>query len=327
MRSTRRDRRRFLSAMSALAVAPAMPAFAQTYPSRTIRLIYSFPAGSGQHTTMLFLAQEASTLLGQPMIVEVKPGAGGRIGLDEALRSPPNGYVIAQASNAMLVLQGAIDPKLKIEPEKDYAPIIPVTESQWVMVVHPSMPFRDVKGFVEYAKTNPGKLSIGAGSVNSDAYLGMLRFKQITQTDFVLVPFGGQMDGLTAQLNGLLQVSVLTGIVKQHIDSGKMIGMATTGARRWDLFPTLPTLMEAGVDLSMVGLSTLVAPKGTPEAIINRLNQVFASIIARPEAKKTLAEFGLVPRGDGTPQDLTKAIRSAMELWTPIVQKSGIKTD
>ncbi|MDB5939989.1 MAG: hypothetical protein JWP77_2353 [Polaromonas sp.] len=145
----------------ALLAAP-LAAFAQNYPNRPIRLIYAYPAGSTVHTSLLLIAQEASKILGQPIIVDVKPGAGGRIGLDEMRRSPADGYVIGQATPSMLVLQGAVDPKLKLIPGKDYSPVIALADVPYVIVGHPSKPFRDINGMLAYARANPGKLTVTA---------------------------------------------------------------------------------------------------------------------------------------------------------------------
>ena len=306
------------------AIAPLSDVVAQNYPNRPIRLIYSFAAGSSVHSSMLLLTQEASKQLGQPIVVDVKPGAGGRIGLEEALRQAADGYVITQVSYALLVLQGAVDPKLRIEPGKDYAPIIASADLPYIMVAHPSTSFRDVKGFIAYAKANPGKLNVAGGPVNSDAYFGLLRLKSIYGIDFLLVPFKGSVDGVPAQLNGLVDVSVINGIVKPHVDSGKMIGIATTAARRWDLFASLPTLIESGVDLTIGTVSGVIAPAGTPEPAITRLNQVFARVMADPEVRSKFAEFGLLARSS-TPDEYARMIRAEMEIWGPIVQKAGIK--
>ncbi len=299
-------------------------AWGQAYPNRPIRLIYSFSAGSAVHSSMLLLAQEASKLLGQPLVVDVKPGAGGRIGFEEALRAAPDGYVITQASYALLVLQGAVDPKLKVEPGKDYAPIIASADLPYVMVAHPSMPFRDVKGFIAQAKANPGKLNVAGGPVNSDAYFGLLRMKSMYGIDFLLVPFKGSVDGVPAQLNGLVDVSIINGIVKPHVDAGKMIGIATTAGRRWDLFANLPTLVESGVDLTIGTVSGVVAPAGTPDVAVARLNQVFAKVMSDPEIRSKFSELGLLARSS-TPEEYARMIRSEIETWGPIVQKAGIK--
>ncbi len=303
---------------------PAPEAAAQGYPNRPIRLIYSFTAGSSVHTSIMLLAQEASKLIGQPIIVDLKPGAGGRIGLSETLKSSGDGYTINQASSALLVLQGAVDPKLRIEPGKDYVPIIATADLPYVMVVHPSKPFRDVAGFIAYAKANPGKLNLAGGPVNSDAYFGLLRLKSLLEIDFLLVPFKGSVDGVPAQLNGLVDVSVINGIVKQHVDTGKMIGIATTAAQRWALFPTLPTLRESGVNLTMGAVSGIIAPPGTPEAVAQRLNEVFARVLASPAVQKRFTELGLLPR-TSTHTEYADLIKSDMETWDGVVKKAGIK--
>lgn len=325
METSSRSWRKLLSAIVLLvAIAPVSEVAAQSYPNRPIKLIYAFAAGSAVHSSMLLLAQEASKLIGQPIFVEVKPGAGGRIGLDEGLRAPADGYVITQAPYGVLVLQGAVDPKLRIDPGKDYAPIIATADLPYVMVAHPSLPFRDVKGFIAYAKANPGKLNVAGGPVNSDAYFGLLRLKSMYGIDFLLVPMKGSVDGVPAQLNGLVDVSFINGIVKPHVDSGKMIGIATTAARRWDLFSSLPTLMESGVDLTMGTVSGLIAPAGTPEPAVARLNLAFARVMADPEVKRKFAELGLLARSS-TPDEYAKMIRAEIEIWGPIVRKAGIK--
>lgn len=314
-------------------LACTLPAFilppaaqAQNYPTRLIRLIYAFPPGSTVHSSILLLAQEASKQLGQSVIVEAKPGAGGRIGLNEGLRAAPDGYTLTQASYGMLVLQGAVDPKLKVEPGKDYLPIIATADISYVMVSHPSLPFRDLKGFVAYAKANSGKLNAYGGTLNSDSYFGLLRMKAIYGLDFLLVPFKGAVEGVGAQLTQLVDVSVLNSVVTPYLESGKMIGIATTGPRRLNRYPNLPTLIESGMDLTIGTVSGIIAPAGTPVAIVARLNQAFAAVMSQPEVKGKFLDLGLPPLAT-TPEEYARMIRTELEIWPPIVQKAGIKPD
>ncbi len=306
----------------ALMTAPHA-AVAQSYPSKPIRLIYAYPAGSTVHSSILLIAQEASKILGQPIIVDVKAGAGGRIGLDEVRRSPADGYVIGQATPGMLVLQGAVDPKLKLIPGNDYAPVIALADIPYVIVGHPSLPFRDIKGMLAYAKAQPGKLTVTGGALNTDSYFGAVRLKLEQGVDYLVVPFKGAVDAVPAQVNGLVDVTVLNGVVKPYVESGRMVALATTGAQRWDFFPSAPTLIESGVNMTMGTISGIIAPPGTPEPIVSRLNQVFARVVADPAVKTKLAELGMQARGTSV-EDYSKLLKSEMDIWGPIVQKAGI---
>lgn len=316
--------RLFLASVMVLAATVAGEAGGQTFPTRPITLIIPVSAGSGIEATFRMLAAEASKFLGQPIVAENRTGAGGRIGMNAVMAASKDGYVIGMVTTTILITAPAIDPKLFIEPGKDYTPVALTNESYFIIAAHPSVSFRDLKGLVSYAKANPGKLTVTGITLGSAGHLTWEMLKSTAGIDVTIVPYREQPLAVANLLNGQLHAMAFSTAAKPYVESGRLIGIATTGPRRWDLFPELPTMIEAGQPIMVDGWYGVVAPAGTPAAIVAKLNEAFLISLNKPEVIAKHKQLGLVPRSS-TPEEFTKHIRSEIDRWTPIIRKMGIK--
>jgi tripartite-type tricarboxylate transporter receptor subunit TctC len=307
-----------------------MPASAQaqTYPAKPIRLVIPFPPAGATDITGRQLAQKLGDALGQAIVVDNKPGAGGSIGSDIVAKAPPDGYTILIATSSTHSVGPALNPKLPYDTNKDFAPIIQLTDSPNVLVVSATLPFKSVNELVFAARANPGKYNYGSSGVGTVIQLASEEFKLATKTDIVHVPYKG-----TALVFGDLatgQVAMMFDNItsaQPSLQSGKVRALAVTSAKRSPLMPELPTMIESGVP-GYVGevYFGLWAPAHTPQAVINKLNAEANKILKTPEFRDQLARGGAVPVG-GTPQDFAKRIASEAEKWKRVVKEAGIKPE
>ena len=221
--------------------------YAQSYPSHAISLIIPYPPGGPIDVGFRVIAPELGAQLGQSVIIDNRSGAGGIVGAQAMMRAPKDGYTLGVVNNPIAAILPLITPEFRVEPEKDYAPIALALETFTILVARPSLPFRDLKGLVAYAKANPGKLNAGAPGLGSGSHLTFELLKLAAGFDATVIPYSGEAPAITGVLAGQTDVLVATANVKQHLDSGKLIALATSGAQRWDVFPNVPTLRETGV--------------------------------------------------------------------------------
>jgi tripartite-type tricarboxylate transporter receptor subunit TctC len=307
-----------------LALAPGHGQ-AQSWPAKPLTLIIPIASGSAIESHVRTIAAEAAKTVGQPIVVENRVGAGGRIGMAAMMKAPKDGYTIGMTFNGIVVVLATADPSFHIEPGKDYAPVIVTSQAPLIMLGHPSNPFRDIKGLIAYARANPGKLSVSGSSVGSNAHLGWEIFKSMTGTDMVVVNFQGEPPSVPSLLNGDIHVALTSATIAPLIASGKLIGIATTSSPRWNVFPTLPTVQESGVPgFDVAGWYGIVAPAGTPPEAVAKLNDAFRAAIANPDVRKTLLDLGITPLGS-TADEMQRRIRSELDKVGPIIQKAGMK--
>lgn len=300
-------------------------ATAQTFPNRAITFIYPYAAGSAPDAAWRALALEAGKVLGQTVIYENRVGAGGRIGFDGIMRAAKDGYTIGVVNNGLTVTQPLADPTLKVEPGKDYAPIIRTIDIYQVLVAHPSMPFRDLRGMIAYAKANPGKLNYSSGGAGNQSHVGTERLKAQAGIEMMHIPYKGEGPAVTDLIAGQVQVSMPSGSAKPFVDSGKLVALATTGPTRWHLFPNLPTLSEAGLPgLTSVTWMGVVAPAGTPPDVVAKLNAAFNTALKSPEIRSKLQGYGFEVVGSSA-AEFDTLIRNDLQVWAPIIKNAGIK--
>jgi len=316
----------FIGALAAAAaIGTGGEAAAQTYPSRPVTLVYPYAAGSGPDTAWRTLAAEARQVLGQPVVYENRAGAGGTVGLDSVLRGANDGYLIGVVNNPLLVTQPLIDPARRIEPGKDYAPVIHAIDIYQVLAVHPALPVRSVAELVAHAKANPGKLNFSSAGPGVQSHVGVERFARVAGISLVHVPYKGEAPGVTALVAGEVQLAMPSATAKPFIDSGKLRGIATTGPRRWHLHPDLPTLDESGykgfVSSTWMGV---VAPPGTSREAVAKLNAAFSAALKSTDVQGRLEKLGFQVVGS-TPDGLASLIRSDLEAWAPVMREAGIK--
>jgi len=317
----------FAAAAVGAASAGAGNAMAQAYPSRPVTVVFPFSAGSPVDTAFRDVGVELSKVLGQPVVLESRPGANNRLGISGIKAAAPDGYLLTMAFDAILVSQPILDPTFAIEPGKDYAPIGFFMEFPFVMVAANALPANDVAGIIAYAKANPGKVNfsgVGGGS----GYIMLERIRQVAGLNVAMVPYKGSPQAMVDLVAGRVDLLLTTAAAKPFIQSGKIKGIATTGAQRWTSFPELKTLTESGLPVSGTSWYGLVAHVSTPPEIIARLNAAMNTVLKNPETRRKLDEnFGMVTGRMSTPEEFGNFIRAETRVWTPVLKASGIKME
>ena len=323
--------RRLLAACAVLVTAVlafAFPAQADTFPSRTVKLVVPFPPGGPLDATGRAIAQKLTEAWGQSVIVENKPGAGGNIGADYVAKSAPDGYTVVMGALSTHAVNPSLYPKMPFDAQRDFAPITLVAITPNVLVVNPSLPVHSVKELIAYAKANPGKLSFGSGSIGSAGHLAGELFKVDAGVDMVHVPYKGAAPAMQGLLAGDTQLMFdnLASAMSQ-VKAGKLRALAVTSAERSKLVSDLPTMAEAGVP--GFDISTwygLLAPAGTPPDVIAKWNADVTKILSAPEMRERLATQGAEAAPD-SPADFAKFIASELVKYAKIVKASGAKVD
>ena len=310
-----------LAALSAYAAA-------QGYPERPVRLIVPQAAGSATDTVARILAAEMPPSLGQPVVVENRPGGALTIGIDLVAKSAPDGYTIGMGPIGALAITRHMVAKLPYVIERDLQPIALVTRGHLLLAVSPSLPVNSVKELIEYAKKNPGKLLNASSSNGSPGHVGGELFKHMTGTDIVHVPYKGGAMAINDLIAGHVQVMFESlNSISPHARSGKVRALAVSGAKRSPGFPNLPTIAEAGVPGYDAGTWTgVIGPAGMPRPVVDRLNASVNKAIVSPVFKARFGDIGDEPAG-GTPEDYAETIRRDSAKWAEVVKRSGAKID
>ena len=307
----------------------ALPVAAQDWPSRPLKLMVPLAAGSTADIVSRAVAAELSTRLGQTVVVENKPGAGGTIAMADVARAAPDGYTISFASQGTLVFNQALYSKPGYDSLKDFAPIVLTGGVSNVMIVPPTSTAANARDVIAQAKAKPGSMNFSSGGNGTSHHLSGVLFAQMTQTEWTHVPYKGAPQGVLAVMNGEVQAGWFnTPTVIGQIRSGKVKALAVTSRARSNLLPELPTLDASGVPGYEVNTwFGFVAPTGTPAAIVNRLNGEITAILTDARVNKLLVEqgFDLVPAN--TPDSFAQLIRADLAKWTPVVRASGAKVD
>jgi tripartite-type tricarboxylate transporter receptor subunit TctC len=303
-------------------------AMAQAYPTKTIRIVAPFAAGSTIDLLGRLIAPKLFEVLGQPVIVEDRPGAGGMIGLDAVAKAAPDGHTLVIGALGPLAMNPALYSKTPFDPVKDFAAISLLATGPVVIAVHPSIPARDIKELVELAKKRPGQLNFGSPGVGSSPHLTGELFKLITKTDIVHIAYKGNAEAITDLIGGQLSV-VFTGVppVVPLAKAGKVRLLATTGKQRLASLPEVPTIREAGVEGADVLIwYGVVAPAATPKDIIARLNREIVKIMAAPDVREKFLQQGVDP-GSSTPDEFAQLIRDEVARWSKVIRGAGIKLE
>jgi len=319
-----------VSRLFAFAVALLLPVAgaAQSYPGKPIRLICPFPPAGAVDIASRATAHELSRILGQPVAVENKPGAGGNLGGAEAARSAPDGYTLFMTTSGIQAINPALYAKMPFDPNKDLAPVAALVSLNNVLVVHPSVPARTVQDVIALAKKDPGKWTYASSGNGTSIHMSGAMFTQLTGTDILHIPYKGSGPAVTDLLAG--QVNMMFDNIPSslpHIKAGKLRALATTGAKRDPALPDLPTLAEAGVRGYESGVwFGLSVPAGTPREIIVKLNAAALQAARSPEFAKRMTDLGynLIP---STPEQMAAMLKAELVRWAPIVKSSGAKID
>jgi len=302
-------------------------AWAQDYPSRPVRVVVPFSPGGAVDGPMRVIAQELSKRLGQQVIVDNKPGAGATIGTDVVAKASPDGYTLLLASQTNAI-SATLYPKLPYDPIEDFAPISLIGREPGVLVVHPSLPVKTFQEFVAYVKERPGQIDYASSGNGSGQHLFVALLASMTGMKMNHVPYRGSGQATADLLGGQVQVSIpgTAGMVG-HIKAGKLRALAVTGAKRSPQLPDVPTVMESGVPgYEAYVWMGLLAPKGTPATIIDKLFRELTQVLATSEVKTYMASAGIEIVGS-TPSEFGAFFRSERELWAKVIRETGAKID
>ncbi len=302
------------------------PASAQSYPSKPIRLIVPFPAGATDSVARV-LAQRLTVSMGQPVVVENRPGAGGNIGADAVAKSAADGYTLLMAA-ASLVTAPILSPQLPFSPSRDLQPIGMVASAPNVLVTAPDSPFKTFPEMVAYAKANPGKLSYASAGNTTLSHLLGAWLRSEAGIDIVHVPYKGGGPAAIDVLAGRVPLFFdVVATAQANLRAGKLRGLAVTSAQRAALAPEIPTIAESGYP-AFIGASwlALLAPAKTPPAIVERLSAELSKALASAEMKRDLGGVGMNP-DFSTPEQFSTFFRAETVKWTRIIAAAGIKAD
>ena len=317
-----------LVALSSLCAFPAALLVADVYPSKPLRLVIPYPPGGGTDTIMRPFVQYLSERLGQQVIIDNRGGAGGAMGMEAVARAAPDGYTLLAALTAQLAVNPALYKKLPYDPIKDYAPITLFADGPYLLVVHPSLPVKSLREFLDLARKRPGEIVYASSGKGSGGHLAAELLQSMTGIKMVHVAYKGGGPALTAMLTGEVQVTFAP-YASAHglIKSGRIRAIGVTTARRPRAIPDIPTIAEAGVPGYDAGVwYSLLAPAGTPRAIIDRLNRETIAVLNKPEFTKLLVENAIDPIGS-TPEELAQYIKNEIDKWAKVVKEGGIRLE
>jgi tripartite-type tricarboxylate transporter receptor subunit TctC len=321
-------RRQFLHLAAGAAALPAVSgiASAQAYPMRPVHVIVAAPAGGGNDTIARLVGQWLSERLGEPFVVENRPGAGGNIGTEAVVRAPSDGYTLILTS-AGNTTNATLYDKLNFDFIRDIAPVAGIVRVPIAMVVHPSVPATTVPEFIAYAKANPGKVNMASGGIGEPSHVVGELFKMMTGVSLVHVPYRGGAPALTDLIAGQVQVVFLPPAISiEHIRAGRLRALAVTTAVRSPILPDIPTVGDFVPGYEASQWFGIGAPRNTPAQIIEKLNEVINAGLADPKLKARLADLGGTVMM-GSPADFAKFIAHETEKWAKVIKFAGIKAN
>jgi tripartite-type tricarboxylate transporter receptor subunit TctC len=315
-------------ALALLTIAlPTSAAMAQQWPERPIRFLMSAPAGSSIDVLGRAIADKLKDRLGQPVVVENKPAAGGTVATAEVAHSPPDGYTMVLAFNGPLSFAPFLQ-KLPYDVAKDLAPVIITSSQPNVLAVNATLPVHSLAELVAYAKANPGKLNYASVGNGSSSHLNMELFKSVAGFDAVHVPFNGSPPAVKATVQNETQMMfAVMQPLQAQIEAGSLRALAVTTSKRFPLFPDLPAIAESGYPgFEALAWNGVLVAANTPKPIIARLNAEMNAILKAPEMKQKMQGFGFDLIG-GTPEDFGTLISGEAAKWAPVIKKVGLKVD
>jgi tripartite-type tricarboxylate transporter receptor subunit TctC len=321
-----RPLRRTILALAALAIAGA--AFAQPWPAKPIKIIVPYPPGGTSDILARSVGQKMTEALGQPVVVENKPGATGNIGADFVAKSPPDGYTLMLADIGSLAIAPSVVTNLPFDPVKDFAPVVMVAYSPHVLAAHPSVPANNVRELVALLKAKPDSLNFAVSGVGGANHLAGIDFAARTGVKWTYIPYKGGSQAITDVMAGHAQV-LFNGMLATYpsVKDGKLKAIAISSAKRFSGAPDIPTVAESGVPGFETGSwQGIVAPAGTPPEIVKKLHATVTAILATPEMKEKLVSSGAEVRPESSEQ-FGAFIRDEKARWAKVVRESGAKFD
>jgi tripartite-type tricarboxylate transporter receptor subunit TctC len=322
----RRTLVRAAGAIAALAAATLVSA--QSYPTRTIKMIVPFPPAGSTDISARAVAGKLGERLGQPVVIENKPGAGGNIGTDVVAKSPPDGYTLIVGTVGTHAINAGLYSKMPYDNIKDFAPVILLSTTPNVLVMPPSFPARSVQDVIAMAKAKPGELTFASSGSGTSIHLSGELFNSMAGTKMQHIPYKGSAPMLIDLMSGQVNMAfdnLSAAIV--HIKAGKLKALATTGPQRSPAMPDLPTVSEAGLTgYDSTSWNAIYVPAGTPREIVDKLNREVNAILQSPETRRFFSEQG-AEAGGGTPEQLGAFTRAETAKWAKVVKDSGAKVD
>ncbi len=312
-------------AAALLALAASGVAGAQGYPARAIRVIIPFAPGGGTDNLTRIMAPRLTELLGQPIVVDNRPGASGQIGTELAARAAPDGYSIVHVDTSF-TSNPSLYPKLPYDPIRDFTPISLLASAPVVLIVHPSVPVKTLKELIAFAKARPGELNFATGGAGSATHLGVELFKAAAKIDLVHIPYKGSGPAAGAVLAGQVVMMIASpSATKPLVVAGRLRALAITGAKRNAALPEVPTFVESGlpgVDSGSYWVS--LAPAAAPKDVIGTLNGAMVKVLQMPDIRQRLIDLGFDPIGS-TPDECADNIRAEIAKWAKVVAAAGIR--
>lgn len=312
-----------------LIAAPASVALgADAYPSKPIRLIVPYPPGGPADALARIVSEQIGAQMGQPMVVDNRPGAAGNIGMALGAKSAADGYTLVLAPAGNLTVNPSLYPNVPYDVGKDFAPVTVVAAVPNILVVNPSIPARNLTEFIAYAKAHPGQLNYSSPGAGSGAHLAGELFKSTTGVDMVHIPFNGIAPAVTAVLGGQVQLMFAGApAVLQHVQTGKLRALGVASLKRIAAAPELPTLSESGLTgFDVTSWYSIVAPAGTPPEIVARLQTEIAKALREADVREKLAAQGAEPIGN-SPAEFAVMIRTETAKWSQIVKSAKITVE
>jgi tripartite-type tricarboxylate transporter receptor subunit TctC len=312
-----------------VAIASALPlvVWGQDYPSRPIRVVVPYSAGGSSDGPMRVLAQEMSRQMGQQMVVENKPGQGAMLGSAEVVKAPADGYTLLLASNPNAI-SASLYSRLTHDPVEDFAPVTLLASEQAVLLVNPSVPARNVPEFINYVKERPGKVDYSSSGNGSAQHLFMAMFTSIAGIQMNHIPYKGSAQAVTDLIGGQVSAA-MPGLaaMRGHIREGRARALAVSGARRASALPDVPTMIESGVKgYELYVWMGMLAPKGTPAPVIDRLHREFTAALRAPVVKSFMDNAAIEAVGS-TPAEFGAFFREEKARWAKIIRETGARID
>jgi tripartite-type tricarboxylate transporter receptor subunit TctC len=305
----------------------AFTAVAQDYPNRAIRLIVGAPPGGGTDIIARALAPHMGEQLGQQIVIDNRPGGSGIIGMELAAKSAPDGYTLVMGITGMLAINPSLFPKLPYDPIRDYAPVSLVAVGPNILVIHPSLPVQSVDELIVFAKQRPGKLSYASSGIGGAPHLAGELFKYMAKVDIVHIPYKGAAPATTDVLGGHVPMMFAgMGAAMPHIRAGRLRPMGVAGAKRSSQLPAVPAIAEFLPGFAAETWFGILAPRGTPHAIVERLNAVITTAASRTDVRDHLQSGGYEVLLK-TPADFASYIAAEIKKWANVIKSSKIKAE
>lgn len=318
---------RVASALAALALFAATPLFAQPYPSKPVRIIVPYAPGGPYDEVARVISQRLTEMWGQTVIVESRAGAGGNIGADFVAKSPPDGYTLLLGNAGPITINPSLYRKLPYDPQRDLAPVTQLIAASMTLVVHPSLPAKNVKDLIALARAKPGAVNYASAGVGNLQHLTMELLQSLTKTRMNHVPYKGAAPAFVDLIGGQVEV-MFANIVgaMQHVKSGRVRAIAVSSAKRAAMLPDVPALAETVPEIDVTTWSGLFVAAGTPREIVTKVNGDVGRVLERPDIRDRFASQGAstVP---GPPEALAQLVRREAVLYAKVIKSAGIQQE